>query len=591
MRETGSPHETAAREFERMQKVEAFIRHELSGETRVSVPMDPRCEVAVVVPAYSERDNLFLRTLRSLARQEGVTADQFEAIVVVNNPPSEPARQPGESDIDHERKLELYRVGRRENRQALAMLRYLGGTGAIPDWATEEERAALEEIRAAGVRAYAIDKSTHGRTFPPEHANVGGSRCRGVAEAVARFAHDRGRDGIIGQTDGDTRVDVHYIAELIKAFENPKVVGLAGRLEFDRDASTDALFSELSSRAELMTRYGWVMEGLKQGTAPPDQRQKVMFSGANMASRAFAAALVGGVPKIAGGEDPAFGLRLADIGEVIEARDVVTHPLDRLSARTSVEAGHGQKRLRMLDASRTGDLLVENPEVAFQFRRMMDELNRLHREGRMGVDDLRGALTVDGTLLLGEDDLRFFSDTLRSAPGSRLTEVAHATPRLREIRVAINNRLETIFPKLPIEEASARVLHEALKEPVILVRYQENLDVMVREETEAVQGRERLVRGFAEVLRETEPAAFAPDAAFAVLREHAPRLGIAAVDVERASRDPEVVHLVELYGDYPSPDAALARAKEIFPERFSRPEEDPDHLLQLKLSALSRALE
>ena len=77
MYDTVSPHEAAAREFERMRKVEAFIRHELAGETRVAVSMDPRCEVSVVIPAYSERDNLFLRPLLSLARAAAKIAKRW----------------------------------------------------------------------------------------------------------------------------------------------------------------------------------------------------------------------------------------------------------------------------------------------------------------------------------------------------------------------------------------------------------------------------------------------------------------------------------------------------------------------------------
>ena len=61
---------------------------------------------------------------------------------------------------------------------------------------SDEEKDVVERIRSSGIKIFAVDKASEGKTLPDKEANVGGARNRGVAEAVARFYEQKKSNGI-----------------------------------------------------------------------------------------------------------------------------------------------------------------------------------------------------------------------------------------------------------------------------------------------------------------------------------------------------------------------------------------------------------
>jgi GT2 family glycosyltransferase len=437
----------------------AYLAENLpESEERIASPMDSACEVSIVIPSYAERE-YFLRTVDSLVDQQGVSKSQYELIMVVNNPGQEPQRAPNETDADHARKLQLYRKALKENQEVLAILHAINGEGTIPGL-NEEERVMMERIKNSGLRVYAIDKSSQGKTLPQEVANVGGARNRGVAEAVARF-HELGRNGIIGQSDSDTRFDPQYVKTLIETFrQSPELVGVAGDLEFEAPEDNE-FFKTISLYSEAGYVYGRMLQGLiKEESAPYKQHgikaDDIHFSGANMASRAFEAGIVGGVPKIPGGEDPAFGVRLSKIGHVAKVPGLKVVTADRFSARTAVGAGHGQQRLKnaeALEAKKTID--VQSPKLVMARKRIMDGVDKALASKDFSVESLGKILSYEGVTLLDRGDLAILS--------TRFSEVEdigalRSDPQMALIGERMMARLAQAIPDISLEEAIAELI-------------------------------------------------------------------------------------------------------------------------------------
>jgi glycosyltransferase involved in cell wall biosynthesis len=583
--DTLDPREAAAREMERKQKIETYLRESLTGEERIAQAMDPKCEVAVVIPAYAERDGIF-RPLLSLARQEGVKPEQYEVIFVVNNPPSEPIRQSDETQKDWERKRDLYLMSTWENAQTIELLRFLEG-GPMPEHATAEEREHLEEIKGRGIRVFAVDKASDGQTLPPNEANVGGARNRGVAEAVERF-FKKSENGIIAQSDADVRFPPDYISSLIRVFgRDPELVGIAGDMRFELTKEMVELMEETSSVAGVLTSYHWTAERLKAGKGG-DDASKVMFSGGNMASRAFETAIAGGVPKIPGGEDPAFGFRLAGIGKVAASEEVMTYPLDRFSARTAVTAGHGQKRLRLKDSMAGGSLSVENPFAIMRVRDITKKFNVLLDRRSADREQIREILTVDGHLLVPEPDV----ETIAKAIAAGRDAVA-TNPALRKIRYHVEKALRQMFPDVPLDAGAERLLVEATLDDDVREKYEMKLREMYDDEMVRLREREDFIRAYASLAAETGIDPLDTDAAIQMLRTHADRFGATGEQmVKRAQETTEHLRtLARLYDYHPEPDAFLYAVRDTYPALFTKPEDNPALWTQMKLNALSRALE
>ena len=399
------------------EQVAAYLEKELASEDKIAEPMDSDCKVSVVIPAYGERGYI-LRPIESLATQEGVDPNEYELIVVVNNPSESPAKSAKETDADFERKIAQYRLAVKENQETLKLIGFINGEDTDAEIGAQEKEI-IERIKALGLRVRAIDKASPGKTLPKESANVGGARNRGVAEAVARFL-EQNKNGIIAQSDADTRFDIKYIRNLIEIFKKrPELVGLVGKLDLEPEYG-DRLVSLTSLYGDMKIAYTTLIDDLGKRESNFEDTEEVRFfehihfSGANMASRAVEAALVGGVPKIAGGEDPGFGERLSDIGVIDRVPEVVVSTADRFSARTDVDAGEGQRKIKLAESlEEVGTVLVtETPESAIAVRNLRRELVKAIKTHDTTPQNLKRILSYKDEQLLSDEELEVLSREL-----------------------------------------------------------------------------------------------------------------------------------------------------------------------------------
>ncbi|GAG59283.1 unnamed protein product [marine sediment metagenome] len=114
-----SAEDQRVKDLEKEKNINKYLIENLpDSEERLVGPMDPNCEVSVVIPVYGERD-FFFRPLESLTEQKGMKADQFEAIFVVNNPGTEPVREAEETEDDYQRKVEHFHKAVLENQETI----------------------------------------------------------------------------------------------------------------------------------------------------------------------------------------------------------------------------------------------------------------------------------------------------------------------------------------------------------------------------------------------------------------------------------------------------------------------------------------
>jgi hypothetical protein len=64
-----------------IQRAEEYWKQTLEGENRIAEPIDPKCEISIVVPAFNEDTERVMKLIESLKKQKDAV---FEVIFVVN---------------------------------------------------------------------------------------------------------------------------------------------------------------------------------------------------------------------------------------------------------------------------------------------------------------------------------------------------------------------------------------------------------------------------------------------------------------------------------------------------------------------------
>lgn len=357
-----APSERESTKKSQERKIAEFLAENLPPtEQRIQEPMNPNCEVCIVLPAYNERKYI-LRPLASLATQRGVNPDQYEVIVVINNPPTAPIRDESETEGVYQKKTESYQAAVADNQETLSLIRHITDEH-FPAALMEEEDVIVKNIRQSGLRLFVVDKASEGKTLPQDEANVGGARNRGVAEAIERFHNQINRNGIIAQSDAEVRFPSSYLTDLMSAFrKNPEIVGMVGNVTPEDIDEHQVLFKSLALYKDADDVYQQLVNFAEHGRLYDPGDPAGNFHGSNMASKAFETALVGGVPKVSGAEDTLFGIRLSKIGKTRKIKSLETIPIRRFSARATTGEGQGLLRAAS-NTNDAGDFLVENPET------------------------------------------------------------------------------------------------------------------------------------------------------------------------------------------------------------------------------------
>lgn len=364
-------HDEKKEHFPEMLRAEWYWKERLEGEKRIEAPMDPRCEIGIVVPVRDEEPERLLRQIESLKAQKDFDPALVEVIYVVNN------------DVFS---------GSQKSQEII-----------------EKNAAVLSVLRQDhGMRIHVIDKSSSGNEIPD--CNVGRARNRGVSEMSLRF-HENGRNGILLQTDADSWFeDPEYLIKVKQLFdEDPDTIGIAGGLIMRWDPDTKDLGErrKIEKKMDKFIRRK-TLEELAHFLRDPDiaARHDTHFSGAHMLSRSLESAMVGGLIDAKSGEDPQFG------------KDLTVHA-----------EGHGQKVLgkrkslfittALRDSDRTAAsfkkdfdaITLDGPDMAANvipekdlptFRKEIDAAFRSAYESRDPLA-LRNALTgADGVMIVTE---------------------------------------------------------------------------------------------------------------------------------------------------------------------------------------------
>lgn len=300
-----------------MLRAEKYWKERLEGEQRVEVPMNPRCEIGIVIPVYRENISRLARQIESLKQQKGIDFALVEVMYVVNN---------GVHDGS-------------EKSQRIE----------------EMNKKAIEFLRQDhGLCIHVIDKSSEGNAIPD--CNVGRARNRGVAEMSLRF-HENKRNGILLQTDADSWFeDSEYLSKIKQIFdEDLDVIGVAGGLtmQWDPDTKDPVERKNIEQKMERFLRRK-VLEILTHFLRDPSISAKddTHFSGAHMLSRSLESAMIGGLIDAQSGEDPQFGQDLTAHAEL-----------------------HGQKILGKRDSFIVATALRDSDRTAASFKKDFDAIH------------------------------------------------------------------------------------------------------------------------------------------------------------------------------------------------------------------------
>ncbi|MCX6793121.1 MAG: hypothetical protein NTY12_03765 [Candidatus Falkowbacteria bacterium] len=264
-------------DIEKLKKSNEYWDSKLNNEERISSPQNQDCEFSIVVPVYNE-DNERLEKQIDSFRKQSIDSTKYEILYVVNN-----------DLISEDLGDELIRA---KNLETINMLR------------------SIEDLPV-----YVIDKSSKGHEI--EDCNVGKARNRGVAEASKRF-YENNKNGILIQTDADTHFDdPDYLIKVQNIFkESPDVIGIAGGLVYEvdldlKDPDKKLEQQEKINRFLMLKKWELFNRSLKKGKIESGLL-KTTFSGANMISKSFETAVIGGLIDASSGEDPRFGKDLSD---------------------------------------------------------------------------------------------------------------------------------------------------------------------------------------------------------------------------------------------------------------------------------------
>lgn len=393
--------------FDSKKKVEEYLAKSLPlSEERISEPMHPECKVCVVIPAYNERGYI-LYTLESLASQIGVKKEEYEVIVLVNNPGTMPPKKSDQKEEDYAYKLESYQQAVRDNQDTLQLIEYIKGkVNADAVRLMPGEKEIIESIKISGLKLFVIDKASPGKTLPEAEANAGGARNRGTAEAVERFYKQLGKNGIIAHTDADTRGNDNYIQNLIKIFyEDPELIGVGGPIWPLPINLKDSKIMKEYCMAQSEVIYNMLSKYLYINP------QRVPFYGGNMAARAIETALVGGIPKIPGAEDTEFGKKINAIGNTKYSPDVIVSTTIRYSPRTTKGLG---TLLAKISKDNLGEkrIMVPSLDALFSFYDILNKLYEASKRHKITIEQLTMILKINNEPLYDYENLVYLNQLL-----------------------------------------------------------------------------------------------------------------------------------------------------------------------------------
>ena len=413
---------------------------------------------------------------------------------------------------------------------------------------------------------------------------------------MARFHDHAHRNGIIAQADAEIRFSESYIADLINIFkEKPEVIGVTGRVDYESSPGDYMLFKKLFSYGELKLLYKvlaallYRKEEDEGGVIPPEGTNIPSFDGSNMASRAFEAAEVGGVPKLPGAEDPEFGFRLARIGKTEEVFDLQTITLRRFSPRTTT--GRGQVHIEVTESIKeVGEILVDSPEEIEITEKLRTEMVRAIDAHKIKPEYLAQIFTVHGQALLTEDQLKSLSEKMQKFEGMSGREMLLAirtdkqTPALsKDIRA----RMTEILGQVPLKEAIKKLIEIFCIDPVVKAKYESTREEMIQKENNLMRKKREMLQSLLNIIFENNRENLDNSALMNIILQQKENIGIPDDDVKFLEEESAVLGIMlEAIKESKTKEQAMDAIVDIFRDSLSPLTENALRLQEIELEAM-----
>ena len=316
-----------------------YLGHYAEPEARISAQIPGMFDVALVIPAYDEGDDLFA-TLRSIP-----SGLRTLAVVVLNATSEAPPTAHATNAATRQRLIDGFRIAPLTDRSYLGNARW----GAL----------------------LLIDRARQDSLLPP-HQGVGLARKIGADVVLALWAAGRLHRPWIHTTDADVALPTDYFERLAGSFSRAAAAALYPFCHVEAEGAPTAA----AATYECWLRY-YVL-GLGFAGSP----YAFHTIGSTLAVHAWAYAATRGFPARQAGEDFYMLNKLAKVGAVLRLRG---QPL-RLSCRlsTRVPFGTGQA-LRRIEGAQMAQPRFYHPQTFVALRAWLQTVQRLAHDPTLHI--------------------------------------------------------------------------------------------------------------------------------------------------------------------------------------------------------------
>lgn len=291
-----------------------YYRQYLLNETLIQQSQHEDCEVVIIVPVFNESQDRILQQVFSIIDQKDISKNSFELIYILNS--GQISRQDSFNEVI-------------KNNQKILDL---------PIWKNRMQKDILKNFSIKHTKKlmqirddynlYIIDKSGRNIDY-----NVGKARNRGIAEASYRFYQNE-KNGILLQTDADAVLeDRLFLNKVISSFNcDHDIIGISGGISYRIDPDIKKRRERKFIKKILKkTLFNLKITSFAQILSEPPDKPLILgrryFNGANMLSRSYESAIVGGVTDASFFEEAEFSKNLIKYSETNKKKIIIDYSL------------------------------------------------------------------------------------------------------------------------------------------------------------------------------------------------------------------------------------------------------------------------
>ena len=370
------------------------------------------------------------------------------------------------------------------------------------------------------------------------------------------------------------------------------MVGLTGKVEFEECSDESDLIKTINLYNDVAYRYEQLIKQTLNQENNNEQEEycleKVSFSGANMASRAFEAAIIGGVPKKAGGEDPAFGKYLSDIGEIDRIPKIKVITADRFSPRTAVDCGHGQTNIKIAENIQQDEKIkVKDPRYIKFLIKIEKDINKAIKEKSVSVDSLKRIFSIDEKCILSDNELLLINAKLENV--SNLREIIN-DKYCTSIFPRINNELSKIMPDIFIEEGMLLLKDIILNSSETKNKYEIDRITTIERVSEDIEEKIEILELLLDIIfsyKQEKKIEINNDFIIKTIKSNKDKLNLSKERIERLERNNKILeHIAKAIQQSNTKEEAIKKLKIIFKDDLTMPKDNSTLMTLIELEAL-----